>query len=438
MKKNYIHDIKPSKRIQKKSTAVKSTPAPRKTTTRKPAANRSQATRKTTSKKRVPLRQRREGSGRGVWYIAAATIIGLFFVLTGLLSSASIQVQPRAQEIPLDTVLLAKSESESPTDTLFNLIKIEGAVSMNATNIISEEKDDLATGIVILYNNHKTSAQTLVVDTRLRGSNDLIYYTKDRVSIPGKSGTTPGSIEVEVYSSEKGSEYNLGNSDFTVVGFEGTDKEETVYGRTKNEISGGNVGLVYSMEDLKKEEFKNSLGLDLKARLYEKAVTEIPEEYISYEKVTFLETSITDMMLQSDKENFDVRAEGTLYVYLFEKKKFEEAILNKIGDLRDSEHAHLLNLEELNFDLTLPAIIANDPENMTSLSITLSDDLFVVWENNLEEIKESLIGLSKKDFESTISAYPNVSSAELIIKPLWKQKIPSKIERVKISENLPV
>ena len=66
------------------------------------------------------------------------------------------------------------------------------------------------------------------------------------VTIPGtkveNGKTVPGSKEVDVVADKAGAEYNIGLTDFTIPGFKGSPKFETVFARSKTEMTGGYVG----------------------------------------------------------------------------------------------------------------------------------------------------------------------------------------------------
>src|SRR6185436_19331087 len=92
------------------------------------------------------------------------------------------------------------------------------------------------------YNNYSTASQNLDIDTRLEGSNGKIYKTKTKIVIPGMKDGKTGSVEVKVYASVAGPEYNSAPLDFKIFGFKGTPKYSKFYGRSKGALSGGAKG----------------------------------------------------------------------------------------------------------------------------------------------------------------------------------------------------
>lgn len=411
-----IRDIKPSKRINTRNASASRSGRPRRVKT--------------------PSKVTSNGPGSGVWIIALLTIVGFFFVLSSALSSATVTIDPRTEDVPLSEVFSVGRESDNPNAARFEMIKIDGEYTAQAKNVVTSEIEQRARGTVVLYNTN-TSSQPLLIDTRLRGSNDLVYKTVEAVRIPGASGDTPGSLEVEIYADQSGPEYNLQNSDFTVVGFEGTSKETQVYARSKTSISGGTDGLTYLVDLDAREAFVANMRKQLRENLYQKALQEIPEGNISFADVSVLNANIPDSALQSKEQTFDVTISGSLFVYIFPEDVFEQTILGLSEDLFMPESAHIANLETLNLRLTTADIVAANPASINSLSLSLQDTVKVFWKTDIVSLEQDLLGVRRTGFEQAINEYETISVADIVIRPFWTNKIPEKESRLTITEQLP-
>jgi hypothetical protein len=85
----------------------------------------------------------------------------------------------------------------------------------------SEETDvqKKASGRIVIYNNHNSSPQRLVKNTRFETPEGLIYRINESVTVPGAKieggEKVPGSVEAEVMADIPGQKYNIGLTDFT-------------------------------------------------------------------------------------------------------------------------------------------------------------------------------------------------------------------------------
>ncbi len=104
-----------------------------------------------------------------------------------------------------------------------------------------------------------------------------------------------------------------------------------------------------------------------------------------------------------------------------------------IADTTDNS-VTIPNIRELNIELDKASTIGN-PDTMESIKIMIDDKIRVVWDVNEAEIKESLAGIKKRDFESKMLQFKNIESAELSLKPFWKGTLPIKPNAIKIINN---
>ncbi len=169
--------------------------------------------------KRVPrLEKASNGPRYGLWVIAFISGVFLLFAFSFFFANATVTINPKVKEYSLNENLAAFKDS-STDDLSFDLVIISGDESKVIPASAEKQVALPAKGTVVIYNNFSGASQALDIDTRLEGSNGKMYKTEKRIVVPGKVGATPGSVEVNIYASAAGEEYNSGPLDFKIFGF---------------------------------------------------------------------------------------------------------------------------------------------------------------------------------------------------------------------------
>jgi hypothetical protein len=370
-----------------------------------------------------------------LWLIALVSVLFFIFALSFLFSKAEVVISPKIQEVTLNETF---SASKEPSDNglFFDLVVISDEESRSLS--ASGEKDvaEKATGTIVIYNNYSSAAQTLAIDTRLEGSNGKIYKTEKKVIVPGKSSSgTAGSVEVKIYASEPGSEYNSGPLDFNIVGFKGTDKYAKFYGRSKGPISGGFKGKLPDVSAADKESAISDLKITLQEKLFQKATEQIPSGFILFKDAAFLNVDSTNIPFSAENGNLKLTLQGTLYGILFNEQKITGEIAKKNIENYDNSEVFISNIKDLTFALNEAGILSF--ENLKNISFKLSGPAKIVWKLDESKFVADLLDKSKKDFSQIISQYPSISSATLTIRPIWARSIPDDTKDIEVIVNYP-
>ena len=256
----------------------------------------------------------------------------------------------------------------------------------------------------------------------------------------GKDGK-PGAVEVGIYASSPGVEYDSPPLDFNIVGFKDTPKYGKFYGRSNGEISGGVKGNLYVISESKKGEIVNSLKNSLKEKLLKKASEQIPKGFILFDKAVFLNVGDTNVASFSPNPQVPLKLEGTLYGFLFEEAELTKKIAEEMTGGYDGSDVYIPNIKNLGFSLFAQAGFENGDNlsfaEMKNINFTLKGEKKIVWKFNSEKLKKDLLGKDKKDFNLIISQYPNVLSADMVLKPFWRMSFPNKAKNINITVNYP-
>ena len=376
-----------------------------------------------------------------LWPVALISVIFLFFSFSYMFSSADITINPKWQDVTIEKNFSAvKNSNSSPIS--FDLVVISGE---EKRTVETEEKRNIevpSRGKAVIYNNFSSVPQTLDIDTRLLGSNGKIYKTEKKIVVPGRGKDgKPGAVEVGIYASSPGVEYDSPPLDFNIVGFKDTPKYGKFYGRSNGEISGGVKGNLYVISESKKGEIVNSLKNSLKEKLLKKASEQIPKGFILFDKAVFLNVGDTNVASFSPNPQVPLKLEGTLYGFLFEEAELTKKIAEEMTGGYDGSDVYIPNIKNLGFSLFAQAGFENGDNlsfaEMKNINFTLKGEKKIVWKFNSEKLKKDLLGKDKKDFNLIISQYPNVLSADMVLKPFWRMSFPNKAKNINITVNYP-
>ncbi|HEY5383195.1 MAG TPA: hypothetical protein VIJ88_01430, partial [Candidatus Paceibacterota bacterium] len=166
-------------------------------------------------------------------------------LLSTLFAGATVTVTPRTATVAVPPTMLAGVNA--PLGTLsYQIISISRTASTTVTASGSSQVSKIASGVITIYNAYSTSAQPLITNTRFEAPDGKIYRIKSAVVVPGAKaaadGTlTPGTVSATVYADAPGADYNRGQTQFTIPGFQGDPRYTKFYAET-SAISRGFVG----------------------------------------------------------------------------------------------------------------------------------------------------------------------------------------------------
>jgi hypothetical protein len=370
-----------------------------------------------------------------LWFAAFVSAIFCFFAFSFLFSSAEVAVNPRTEDVVLNENLSASRDSNG-NSLSYNLVIIPGEESGTIQATGEGDVSEKAVGSVIIYNAFNTSPQTLSIDTRLEGSNGKIYKTQTKTVIPGASAKgTPGSVEVKIYASAPGPDYNSGPLDFSIIGFKGTPKYEKFYARSKGDISGGFSGKAPIISDEDKAALLANLNTSLQAKLLKRAMDQVPAGFVLFNGATFFDIGKTNISSIEKDGNTTLTLTGTLYGLLFSEEKLTKKIADDNIEDYDGSDIYIVKMKDLTFLLTNKDNIS--VEEAKNINFNLSGKTKIVLKLDVNKFIIDLLGRSKGDFNQTLAQYKNIDSATLRLSPPWRRSFPDKIKNIKVLVSYP-
>lgn len=378
-------------------------------------------------------RSSRKETSFGTWmFIIVVVLLALGAgLLTYVFDSATVTIVPKYKDVDFNKTITFSTKSLDSGGVPF--IVATSSFTKSKTLSLSESKkiESKASGKVIIYNNYDESPQKLIKNTRLESAAGKIYRINQSISVPGKDGDTPGSIEVTVYADSNGSSYNSEPTTFTIPGFKGTPREKSFYARSKGSLTGGSSGNVSlaSLSDL--NAVKDELAIELAQQVKGELMKIKKEGYIGLygaSEITYSDNEAA--ILKGVTGVYQVTATG--YLLLADAGKLAESVATGVRDYAN-EPVRLGYTETLTYTRKDVDHIASS----TSLSILVEGKPRVIWVSDIDGIKDMVRGKKRDDFKPLMKSLTTIIGAEISFSPLWLSSFPTDSEKIAIVESLP-
>ena len=351
---------------------------------------------------------------------------------TYVFDTATITVVPKYKDIhDIGKVIVFSKDGTDPNGVPF--ILETASISKTKTLTLSESRkiESKASGKITIYNNFDGTPQKLIKNTRFESAKGKIYRINQSVEVPGKKGSTPGSLDVTVYADSNGTDYNVEATTFSIPGFKGTPRETTFYAKSKGAITGGASGSasIVSLADLNAA--KDSLAVEL--------AKEIQAQILTIKKDGAIPLYSASEITYEDNESEVLngvtgvyKITGTGNVMLANGPKLAEAIAKNLGDY-DGAPVRLTYTDTLTFTRKQ----ADHIVGTSTIPILIEGKPRVVWESDTDAIKELFKGRKRDEFKPLMKSISSVETAEMSFSPLWLSHFPSDLKKLIVNESLP-
>lgn len=357
--------------------------------------------------------------------VAGTTLLTFFF------NSATITLTPKFKDIDIHkTYTLSRTQEGGAV--LYELATT--TVSKSKTLPLSETKkiQAKASGKIIIYNNFDSNPQKLIKNTRFESTAGKIYRISESITVPGKKGTTPGSIEVMVYADSYGNDYNVTASDFTIPGFKGTPRYSGFFGRSNGAISGGSSGNVALVSQSDLDAAKDELALELTQEAKQAFKDSVKDGFVSVSNsVQVVITDNADSVITGQTSTYTAQATG--YMMLVREGSLAQALAGDTMLDYAKAPVRLSYTDQLSFTLKNDAKIYTDQR----LDVLVEGKPRIIMVTDTEQLKDSFIGKNRSDAPGIIQKVPSISQIEMSFFPLWLSSIPTNRDHISVVESLP-
>lgn len=345
-----------------------------------------------------------------------AVLLALLFAYGAFFGGAHVEVFPKRAEISL--VDAPVSVEANGVDFQIMTVSLEHSRELLATGEKYTEKK--ASGKIVVHNDFDENPQRLVKNTRFESSDGKIYRINESVTVPGKDGGKPGLLEVTVYADLPGEEYNIGETEFTVPGFEGTKRFEKFYAKSKTAMTGGFQGNMKTVSEEDLTAAKQELEASLTEALWQKALAERPEGTVIWKSAAAYEFSHTST--EGEGENVSENAVGTLFVGVFDSYVFSRMIAAPSLGISPEEKVLAKGVENLEVEMKDPGELASGEFALAEILVTGNPE--IVWVVDKKKLSEALVGTEKKGYSGVFGKFPEIERARVTITPFWRSRFP--------------
>ena len=121
-------------------------------------------------------------------------------------------------------------------------------------------------------------------------------------------------------------------------------------------------------------------------------------------------------------------------------KALTEKIVAKTLPDQDGSLVYIPNIKNLTFSLAPSTSLPNGENSLTdvnNISFNLSGNLKIVWIVDEDKVITDMLGKRKNNFNQILAEYPNIDSAQLVLRPFWKRFFPKKAKDIQTIVNYP-
>lgn len=383
--------------------------------------------------------QRRKHGRWGIWIAALAALI----VVGGagalmLFPSTTIDVTPHTQTVPFDptTQFTAVPENGTVPGSITYAVTTQ---SFDDSAVVAangvEHVDEKATGVITVYNSYSASPVRLIKNTRFETPDGLVFRIPASVDVPGKKGTTPGSIDVTVFADQTGVAYNVGPiTRLTLPGLKSTpDMYAGVYAKSDAAFTGGFSGDRPAVA----QATLDAAVSEVRSRLNEKAMQlaqSVPEGSIAFPGLISISYESLAPTTESDG-SVRIHEKATVMMPVFPEGAFSQSIAQAVSANAEGQSISLRFADGVAAS-TSSALSPSDL-GQKPLVFSLSGTGQLVWNVDADALKEALAGREEAAFQTIVQGFPAVEEAKARITPFWKHTFPTDPAGIAITVEAP-
>lgn len=301
--------------------------------------------------------------------------------------------------------------------------------------VIAEGTQDVfttASGTLKVYNDYSTEPQRLLPETRFESVSGKIFKLgNEEVIVPGKTAEGPGEIEVIVYASQAGDDFNIASTDFSIPGFRelGLDeKYKSMYGVSLETFQGGSISQAPLLTETQRNIYTEELRTLIRKKLHER---------IDYEKTPIMHFISEGVVFYNDEPNltFDATTgEGSFTqsgkaLVFFVNKSLVTEYLHEQYVLPKHQEVELFAFDSLHFRVMNPGTI--DFSLPETLAVEFESTFLIRSLVNESEMKRMLTGKEKKNLDLFFEQQTDIDRMHIQSFPWWQSKLPMDTEKIK-------
>ncbi len=374
--------------------------------------------------------------------LAVLVLIGGLSI-SALTGGADITIYPKVRELNVNAEFTAYSEKK-PGELSYEILTLEDTKESQVKATGKETVTKQATGEIEISKS-TPSAERLIKNTRFATTDGLVFRIQESVVVPGAvKGTdgksVPGVIRALVFADVAGDTHNLPTGTLlTVPGFkEGgyTDLYNAISAKNTSAFNDGFNGPKFIINETELSTARQTLQLELRNSLLAKIKAEAPADFTNFESAIAITYSQLPPTQYGD-ELVTIKEQAVLQIPLFKKDEFAQFIAKETIVGYENEPVRIDNLQNLTFSYVNATTSQSNIANEQQLKFKIAGVPKIVWTFDGEKMKTELIGKEKTAFNVVLGNYTGIERGEVEVRPFWKRSFPTKLNDIKIHEELP-
>jgi hypothetical protein len=286
-----------------------------------------------------------------------------------------------------------------------------------------------ASGQVTIYNT-ASSSLSLKVGTRLLSDSSKYFTITSKVSVPGGSKSKPGSVKVGVIAFEGGDAYNIGPSNFSVPGLNGTNSYYSTYAVSIEAMKGGYTGEIKKVTQDDIDKASEEIVKELSSEAIQELRSQLGDDYILFDDAVLYEEddASADKKIGEIVNNFKytatVKATGVAFKKSDIDKICKDYIISKMGADK--------TILDSSFISDYSFYDADVADGSVDISVNFSSGVYKTINKNSMAI--SLMGKTEEDIKEAVSSAISDVNARVGVKlwPFWVKTAPQSQKAIKI------
>ncbi|MBM3272381.1 hypothetical protein FJY94_03865 [Candidatus Kaiserbacteria bacterium] len=370
-----------------------------------------------------------------LWVLAAVLVI--FVGTLGVLATRGtvVTVTPNSHVVTFDqtaqfTAYPAETAATGTLSYTMQTFELEESAVVPAQG--TQHVETKASGSITVYNNHSTSPVRLIKDTRFSTPDGLIFRTPADVSIPGKTASGPGKIDITVVADEVGEKYNVGPvAKFTVPGLKGGPMYDNVYASSASAMAGGFSGDQPGVEPGAMSAAVADMRSKIEARARDilATTTSATISFPGLAQIAYQELPVTPEAGNAVR----LHHKAVVTVATFPADTFSHLVAQSVSADVVGSRIIIAPGEGYGAAMLTPPGTSTPVFGSGPLPFTLSGKATLVWQVDVPELQKALAGRDEAAFPTIINGFPSIKEAHARIEPFWQSTFPENATDIRVT-----
>ncbi len=376
----------------------------------------------------TPPTKRMPQGGRRKFPLGTALIALVVILLSAgalyVFSKARVTVVPVTRNVTVSGEFIATNGSGTLP---FAVIQVEKVATKDVKSEGTETVNQAAQGTIVI-SNMQAAPQQLIKNTRFETSDGRIFRIHDSIVVPAAKQEVPGTLSVTVYADATGDSYNVGPGSYTIPGLKGSKAFDLVTAKSSEAMTGGFSGMRPTVAEATKEQEYEALKKLLAEQIQADIAAKVSDDYILLPGASFI-----TYVAQPDAPG----AGGTLTlgqmvvatVVVFPKDALASSIAYATDGTYTGQKVTITKAD----GLTLASATGSAPGNADQeFNFSLEGKTNILWHVDGPTIASAVAGQSRSVAETSLTGFPEIDHATLLLRPFWASSFPSDPSKIQV------